>query len=402
VLVVNDSVTGIGTLEAAAGSTLDLKGGGALTQSMSGAGAVRLDGSTPFTFANGTANAGTLVVGSGATLSGYGTISSIIGAPGTLIANGGTLLLEGTLGTNTGPLQATAGSVLDLQAASALDGPITGAGTLQLDDAVFHCFGTTTLSMAKLQIDAGASLLGAGTISSAVSNGGTVEADDGKLVLSGAVSGTGTLMAESGEVLDLIAGGTLTEAVSGAGTLELGGAYTLGTTGPTITTVQIDASASLSGAGTITSAVTNSGMIIGSGTALSLLGTVTNSGLADAATGLLTFQQSVGGTGTLDLGSSGTLSLLLGAGSGQVVDFLGTTGLLDLTNPLDFAGTIIGFGGSDQIDLLSTAETTFSYASNVLTVKNGSTTVATLDFTGSSNSFSLSSDGHSGTLITVG
>jgi hypothetical protein len=60
------------------------------------------------------------------------------------------------------------------------------------------------------------------------------------------------------------------------------------------------------------------------------------------------------------------------------------------------------FGGADKIDLLNTAETSFSYTSNVLTVLNGSATVAELNFAGASNSFSLVSDMHGGTLITFG
>ena len=111
------------------------------------------------------------------------------------------------------------------------------------------------------------------------------------------------------------------------------------------------------------------------------------------------FQGTVAGTGTLDLGTAGTLSLGLGAGSGQVVDFLGATGVLDLSNPLDFAGTINGFGGSDQIFLANTTFTTFGYSSGLLTVKNGSATVAHLKITESSNLFSLTSENH-GVLIT--
>ncbi len=60
------------------------------------------------------------------------------------------------------------------------------------------------------------------------------------------------------------------------------------------------------------------------------------------------------------------------------------------------------FGGADKIDLLNTAETSFSYTSNVLTVLNGSATVAELNFAGASNGFSLVSDMHGGTLITFG
>jgi hypothetical protein len=144
----------------------------------------------------------------------------------------------------------------------------------------------------------------------------------------------------------------------------------------------------------------NAGTVNGTAGTLTFLGAVTNGGTIDAMSGLTSIKTTVAGTGTLAIGSAGTLSLLLGAGSGQVVDFAATTGLLDLTKPLDFTGVISGFGGSDRIDLLGTPETSFTYANNLLTVKNGTATVANLQFTGASNSFSLTSDGHGGTLIT--
>jgi len=76
--------------------------------------------------------------------------------------------------------------------------------------------------------------------------------------------------------------------------------------------------------------------------------------------------------------------------------------LLDMTKPLDFLGTVAGFGASDTVDLLNTAETGYSFASGVLTVTDGSATVAKLHFGGSytTASFTLATDGHSGTFIT--
>jgi len=110
-------------------------------------------------------------------------------------------------------------------------------------------------------------------------------------------------------------------------------------------------------------------------------------------------QSSIAGTGALQIGATGTLALDLGAGAGQQVDFLAATGLLDLAAPLAFTGTISGFGSNARIDLLNTPETSYSYANNILTVQNGSTIVASLHFTDSSNSFSLTSDQHGGTFI---
>jgi hypothetical protein len=134
---------------------------------------------------------------------------------------------------------------------------------------------------------------------------------------------------------------------------------------------------------------------------MTFMGAATNNGTIDAAGGAALFGTAVAGTGTLAVYATGTLSLLAGAGTGQTVDFLAGTGLVDLTAPLDFAGTVAGFGGSDVIDLIATPETGFSYAGNVLTVTNGSTEVAAIKFAGTyqQSDFSLGSDGNGGTLI---
>jgi hypothetical protein len=84
------------------------------------------------------------------------------------------------------------------------------------------------------------------------------------------------------------------------------------------------------------------------------------------------------------------------------VDFLTSSGALDLAAPLSFAGTIDGFGGSDVIDLLKTASTSETFASGVLTVQDNGATVASLHFAGSYTTadFMLSSDNNGGTNIT--
>lgn len=135
-----------------------------------------------------------------------------------------------------------------------------------------------------------------------------------------------------------------------------------GATGDTFTNA---GSLIANGAGTadVGVAVINSANVsVGSGKLAFLYG-VTNNGTIDAASGILSSTAKIGGTGTLDVGATGTLSLLNGTSTGQTVDFLASTGSLDLTLPLDFAGKIGGFGGSNQIDLVNTAFTTYGYAS---------------------------------------
>jgi hypothetical protein len=139
---------------------------------------------------------------------------------------------------------------------------------------------------------------------------------------------------------------------------------------------------------------------VGSGT-LSFLSTLTNNGTLDAASGLLSIKDTVGGTGNLQIGATGTLSLLLGAGAGQTVDFLAGTGLLDLTVPIDFTGLITGFAGGDTIDLLKAPETSYGFSNNVLTISDGTKTQASLHFASgyTSADFSVTSDMNGGTLI---
>jgi len=91
------------------------------------------------------------------------------------------------------------------------------------------------------------------------------------------------------------------------------------------------------------------------------------------------------------------------------VDFLASTGTLDLPASENFTGQISGFTGQDAIDLQDIAfgsNTTLGYAPNsantggVLTVSNGTQT-ANLDLAGSyvTANFSISSDGSGGTLL---
>jgi hypothetical protein len=352
------------------------------------------------------------------------------------------LSLTGAVSGGTGGMQALAGATLLLSSGGVLAEKVSGAGTLDLSGA--FTLGTAP-TVATLNILAGGALSGAGTLSSTLAVAGTLGAAGGTLTLGGAVSGGGTLAAGAGATLNVAKGGTFAGVIAGAGQVKLSSAITLNSGASLAASVvtesaniTLGAGASLtnensfgitasSGLDTIISGVgadsfTNAGSFAASGAGLTDLsvnfvnlstatisaasmkfkGAVTNSGTLAVQSGNTAISTSVAGTGSMQIGAAGTLSLLLGAGSGQVVDFMAGTGVLDLTAPLDFAGTISGFGGSDQIDLVGTVETSYNYANNVLTVLNGSTTVANLNFTGASNSFSLASDMHGGTLITFG
>ena len=148
--------------------------------------------------------------------------------------------------------------------------------------------------------------------------------------------------------------------------------------------------------------VTNTGTIESGGGTLTLLGILTNSGTVSAAAGTLIVAQKALGAGTLDVGATSTLWLQAGAAATQAAHFLSTAGTLELSSPANFLGTIAGFGGSDVIDLASTAANTLTYANGILTVSEGSVAVAHLHIGGTytTASFALGSDGHGGTAIT--
>jgi hypothetical protein len=114
---------------------------------------------------------------------------------------------------------------------------------------------------------------------------------------------------------------------------------------------------------------------------------------------------SIQGTGLLEITNNTSLALDGPVGSGQTVQFdigNGPAPILVLNDPSHFQGHITGFQGSDQIDLPTIhfdSGTTATFAGGILTIKEGTTTVAAITFVGSPN-LKITSDGQGGTLIT--
>ena len=443
------AVSGSGLFWTAANALLDFTGGGTWSGAVTGAGTLQLDGSAPLTLANANLSGASLVVDAGAMLAGNGTVLSAIANAGTIESSGGTLALNGAL-SGSGALVASAGAVLNLTAGGALATSISGAGTLRLDRTTpFAITAADSVTVGTVAVDAGAKLSGTGTVSSLMIDAGTIAASGGTLTLSGAVSGGGTLTAVSGAVLNLAGGGDFAGTFNGLGTLDLGNGFVFdpgarlavtdvvqtgtatvgnGSGNAEIITVTANATydlaatkgaATLAGgtnasfsnvglfqttggaAATVSMAFFNRGTLqSGSGT-LSFLGGLTNTGTI-TDNGNVLFASQVSGAGTVDLASHATATFSAGTASGSTMAFLAGAGVLDLGSPAQFASTIAGFSGSDAIDLLATKETSTSYAGNVLTVKNGSTTVASLALAGNYTqaNFILASDGNNGTVIT--
>ena len=169
-------------------------------------------------------------------------------------------------------------------------------------------------------------------------NNGHVSATAGTLSFLDNVTGTGALSAATGAVIDLVGGATytITTGTTGASNPPHRAQISLaGASGDSFTnggTLAVNGTGSAS----FSLTVINSGNAsVGSGT-LSFLGAVTNTGTIAATAATAVFGTAIAGTGTLDVGATGTLSLLDGAAAGQTLDFLTTSGLVDLTTPTAF------------------------------------------------------------------
>jgi hypothetical protein len=257
-------------------------------------------------------------------------------------------------------------------------------------------------------------------------NGGTFSlGQQGELFLDGQFTNAGLL--STGDRSDLIVDG----AFANVGVVAQNGDLTLGDpSDPGSLTNERGATWSINGDANIIGAVgshlTNAGTLTRSGTGVTDIIDVStaNSGSVNVTSGELDFisdtgallsntgtmtatdatliiDETVSGVGKLDLGAGGALTLVGGSDAGQTVDFLGKNATLHLVTRGEFAGHISGFGAHDLIDLVDTIVNHESFASGVLTLSDGSTPVARLNFNGaySTSSFSLSTDHTGGTLI---
>jgi hypothetical protein len=245
-----------------------------------------------------------------------------------------------------------------------------------------------------------------------------------ELFIDGRFTNTGLI--RSGERSDIIVDGAFTNAgvVDQSGDLTLGN----GTHAGTLTNEQgatwsingdanIDAAAGsrLINAGTLTrsgtgvtdivgASTTNSGSVSVTSGELDFVSdfpsALTNTGTMAATNATLILDEAVSGVGKLDLGAGGALTLV-GTDAGQTVDFLGKHATLDLLPVGDFGGHTEGFGANDLIDLADAIVNHESFGGGVLTLSDGLTPVAHLNFNGaySTPNFSLSTDHNGGTLI---
>ena len=385
-----------------------------------------------------------------------------LGGAGTVATSGATTVsdqtdftaaqLNGATWQNSGTV--TDAGLISLSNASIIDNLAAGIFNLTTNDAVigggsgniFDNTGTVSASSGILEFTDGGSL--GGTF--ATSNAAAIELGGGTF---GTVSSTVNLGGNiliSGAELSPATGNTLT--LSGtdtfggsSGEAAFGGDGIVATSGTTTVSDQTDfTAAQLTGATWQNSGTVNDGGLIslsnaaiidnaaskdfnlttddaaiggGSGNTFNNAGTFAkiggvgfsnvdatfdNTGTINASSGTIDFHDAVGGTGTAQVDAYAGLEFDSSATSSLTMVFNGGNATLDLLNPSSFAAVISGFATSDTIDLLGITATKAALKSgDALLITDGTTTVATLQLSGSysGDSFSVKSDGNGGTDI---
>jgi hypothetical protein len=211
-----------------------------------------------------------------------------------------------------------------------------------------------------------------------------------------ALGGTDSLANKA--TVSLGAGGTLTVAgsLTDAGTLLVKGSGTLAVA--TGALVNIGKGAATTG----TFNVEANGAVTGTGV---LLGPVVDHGKITANGGTLTLAGNVSGDGTAVIDAKSVLSVTGTFASGGIVNFAagGTKETLVLGKPANFGGVLTGFAHTDVIDLGGVIGSSATFAGHTLTVNGAHGSVASLVFSGSyaSNAFTVASDHHGGTNISL-
>jgi hypothetical protein len=407
-LTLDGALSGAGTLAAGSGAVLIEAGGGKFGGTIMGQGTVFIDTAT--TFLSGiNLDVGTLDDSANLTLSAGADITNHAGDVFMLTAtNPGARHREqikigggkANIFTNAGTLMAETNALIDVSFANSGEVSVQ-AGTFTLARALTGNGGFAVAANATVDLTGKASFAGAFT------GAGTVRFDAAAKLEPGASIGVANVIDTA--LITLGSGESLTNANGNIFSMTNTGA--LDTRHRAQVEVKGGHGDSFTNAGTITAdaatqsfavSVVNSGLVSASSGTLAFLGAIKNTGVMNATGAEISASKCVSGAGSLDIGTGGTMALLNGAAAGQTTDFLSGAGSLDLGNPLNFLGTIDGFAGSAVIDLLNTAETGYNFAGGVLTVTDGSTTVANLHFGGSYTNadFAFGSDGHGGTLIT--
>ena len=425
-----------------------VQGGGGTLELASGKGTIKnlgvtgtISGSEAVTFSG--FGGYQLDAGTNWTLAGNDTI-----AAGVTLASAGVLKVSGKVAIN-GTLNIDAGVAT-----------IAGSGTvanLSLDGGITNLNRSLTI--------AGANAFSEGSAATLALGKGIALSVTGVTTLQGLITGAGSVtLANGGRVGSLALSGGATLVVSG-GTVSENGAISVGGGTASVASLIVGQNATwIIGYGldlqhgSSTSFMEIDGRLVGS----CLNGTqpekseiacpisVTSTGTIEAQAGPLIFNGSVTGTGVVQIDGGATLTVNASLGStmkanlnagtlaapanltlgfyasfGGAITCRGAYDTIALNPYAVFSGTITGFGANDTIvldpkafftgviagfglggtiDLLKTAATGASInAKDQLVIVNGTTTVATLQLTGtySAPTFKISTDGAGGTNVTL-
>ena len=301
---------------------------------------------------------------SSATVTNYGTIQGLRG-PAVLFKSANDRLIAESNSTFVGSVLG-GGGMLELAGGTGTIMGLGGAGTISGTEAMnFNGFGAYQLDAGSNWTLSGTNVLKAGVT---LTDAGMVNQEASLIVGSGS----------SASILAISSGGTWT--INGAVGIESGGSAT--------SMVRVVGELVKSGA---------------SGTSIIQLATL-DLGMIEVATGKLDFKRTMSGSGALRVDAGATLELDSSARRTLLMVFGGASATLALKAPTKFAATISGFAVSDTIDLLKIIATGARInAKDQLVIVDGTTTVATLKLTGSYSgaTFSIVSDGHGGTNVTL-
>ena len=324
--------------------------------------------------ANGAGAGGSGVALGGGTLSNAGTIiggqgGSGYGAYVTGGAGGVGAAVSGGVLTNTG----------------LIEGGIGGIGQKGFPNNTYAGGGIGGVGVA---LDSGARLVDSGAIVGGTGSGVQYGGDGG----TGAVIDGGTL----------IVSGTLAGGMGGVGqnsTGNMGDAVQFGALAGTLVVdpgavFKGDIVANAAGA-TLKLAAGGDGALTGFGGRIDGLTTI-----SEDARATWTLTGSIGGTGSVSIGTGATLTLYGAVSVPSITFAAGGDGKLVVGDPYQLTSTFGGFGAGDVIDLERLEASSLSYAGGTLTLYNGSE-VDKLRFSGSLTkaNFALKSDGHYGTDV---
>lgn len=380
---------------------------------------------------------------SGGGLLGAGSMGLVNGAAGVIDANGANRLVLDTganMVVNAGLIEATGVGGLFIHG-GIVDGS-TGGAILAGNASRVILQGATVVGGTLKSVGSGLieTFRGStdtldGTASAVNNQAVLVVADDSALTMQGTLDNTGRIGLRGQGVGATLTIGAAGATLTGGGLLRLDNSTLNTITGASSAAVLTNVDNNVSGAGRIgagslTLVNEAKGVIVGSQAATLTLdtgpNTIVNAGiiLARGAGGVMIesavansgFLASDGGMLTVNGAVSGTGKTLIYAGTvdftsgfSQNVIFQKTTGVLELAQSQNYAGTVSGFSktGGTSLDLrdigfVGTAEATYSgtATSGVLTVTDGAHTAHIKlqgDYLGSI--FTASSDGHGGTIV---